>query len=132
MISAEARAFFKERKLRERAERATFRNIKSGLFEIKETAQASIKKSKEPSKEGEPPTTRGKRGHNLRGAIFVSADKESGITGPRGSWVGTAGEAHEFGRTFKGDRFDERPFMEPALESNLDRIADMWKGSIGA
>jgi hypothetical protein len=119
------------KKIEAAASRAQFENLRHAGFRISKDAKASIKKSKEPSDKGEPPTTRGKGGHNLRGAIFVDSEKDSVIIGPRASFVGDAGEAHEFGKTRKGDQFDERPFMGPALAENVDRFASDWHGSIG-
>ena len=118
-------------RVKQAANKATFENSRHGLFRISKDAKASIKKRKTPSKPGEPPTTRGRGGHNLRGAIFVAADKEFGIAGPRASVVGEAGEAHEFGGEYRGDQFDERSFMGPALEANMDRFASDWANSIG-
>jgi phage gpG-like protein len=113
-------------------DRAKFENIRHAAFRIAKDAKASIVKSSEPSEPGSPPTTRGRGGKNLRGAIFTSADKESAVIGPRASYVGDVGAAHEFGESRKGDDFDERPFMRPALENNLDRFASDWQGSIGS
>jgi len=113
------------------ADDATFRNIRHAAFSISKAAKQSIATSPEASQPGSPPTTRGKGGHNLRGAIFVDANKESAIIGPRASFVGIAGEVHEFGKDREGESFAERPFMGPALEKSLPRFADDWRGSIG-
>lgn len=113
------------------AEEATYRNIQHGLFSIGKRAKASIKKSKKPSAPGSPPTTRGRGRKNLRGAIFTDANRESGIVGPRHSFVGDVGEAHEFGKERKGDQFPERSFMGLALAASTDRFAARWQGSIG-
>ena len=131
MIGATTKVEVNTQRIVEAAKRSTFENLRHAAFRISKDAKASIVKSKEPSGQGDPPTTRGRGGHNLRGAIFVDADKESAIIGPRASFVGDSGEAHEFGKTRKGDQFDERPFMGPALERNLDRFASDWGGSIG-
>lgn len=110
---------------------ATYRNIRHAAFSIGKAAKGLIKKSSEPSDAGDPPTTRAKGGKNLRGAIFTAADKDSALIGPRESWVGDVGEAHEFGVPREGDRFPERPFMNPALMMSIPRFAKDWEGSIG-
>lgn len=113
------------------AETATFRTIRSAAFAIGRYAKGLIVKSKSPSLPGESPTTRGRGGKNLRGAIFTDSSKDSAIIGPRFSMVGDVGQAHEFGKTRKGDDFEKRPFMRPALEANLNRFASDWQGEIG-
>lgn len=113
------------------AEKAAFENLRHAAFSIAKTAKGSIKKSKEPADPGEPPHTRGQGGQNIRGAIFTAATKEDAIIGPRGSRVGDVGEAHEFGKSRKGDTFEERAFMGPALEAQVDRFASDWRGTIG-
>lgn len=118
-------------RVQQAAETATYRNIRHAAFSISKKAKASIEKSERSSKPGSPPTTRGKGGHNLKGAIYTDADKDSAVIGPRASIVGDVGEAHEFGKSRKGDEFDERPFMGPALEASVDRFASDWHGSIG-
>lgn len=131
MIDAKTKTEWDERRLREEIDRTTFRSIRSAAFAISRTAKASIEKSDKPSDPGSPPATRGRGGHNLRGAIFVDADTDSAVIGPRASIVGDVGAAHEFGGTYKGDKFDERSFMGPALEANLDRFARGWSGQVG-
>jgi len=98
---------------------------------ISKVAKGLIVKRKEASAPGQPPTTRGRPGKNLRGAVRFQANKESAIVGPVFSWVGTAGEAQEFGGTYKGDSFDERSFMGRALDMTRDRLPGAWTNSIG-
>ena len=81
------------------------------------------------SKPGSPPFTR--RGQ-LRNAILFDVNDKSAIIGPRQSFVGQAGAAHELGETFRGTDYPERPYMGPALEEALPRFARNWKASIGA
>lgn len=118
-------------RIQKAADDATFRSLRSAAFAISRTAKQSIKTSREASLPGEPPTTRGRGGKNIRGSIFTDADRETAVIGPRFSFVGDVGEAHEFGKSRKGDDFPERPFMQPALEENLSRFARDWQGSIG-
>jgi len=131
MFGATAKVEVNTRKIADAADRATYRNLRHAAFSISKAAKLSIVKSPEPSTPGSPPTTRGKGGHNLRGAIFTDATQDSAIIGPRFSYVGDAGEAHEFGKRRKGDDFAERSFMKPALDQNIDRFANEWRGSIG-
>lgn len=120
-------------------EKASFRNFGHAAAAIRKDAIASIQNEPGASEPGTPPhthtggiTKKGKvRKGNLQRAITYDADKESAVIGPRESVVGLAGRAHELGGEFRGDEYPERPFMEPALEKNLDRFASEWAGSIG-
>jgi len=118
-------------RVEELAERAQFRNFGHASARISKDAKASIVTSSDPSPPGSPPHTRAQRGHNLRGAIRYASDQDGAIIGPMKSIVGDVGQAHEFGGRFRGEDFERRPFMGPALERNLDRFADDWEGSIG-
>ena len=69
-----------------RAEKkATFETLRHAAFAIRKTAAGSIDKSDQPSLEGQPPHTRGRGGHNLRGAIWVVVQRQfdSAVIGPR-------------------------------------------------
>jgi hypothetical protein len=112
------------------ADKAAFRNMGHAGARIRKDAQESIVVSPEPSLPGTPPHTRKRQ---LPRAIRFDYDKreQSAVIGPRFSVVGEAGEAHEFGGEFRGDTFDERPYMLPALERNIPRFAQDWEGSIG-
>lgn len=112
------------------AERAQFRNLGHAANRIMKDAKASIATDQDPSTVGEPPHTKGKSGHNLRAAIRYDATKTDAVIGPMASYVDQAGAIHEFGQEFAGRDYPERPFMQPALEQNLDRFAADWKGSI--
>ncbi len=121
------------------AEKATFRNVRHAAAAIRRDASESITQADGPSAPGSPPhthtggvTKKGKtRKGNLQRAIAYDADAISAVIGPRESVVGLAGQAHEMGESFHGQDYDERPFMGPALEKNLDRFASSWQGSIG-
>ncbi len=111
-------------------EKTAYRNFGHAAASIAKFAKQSIKKSDEPSAEGEPPHTRRQAGHNLPGAIRYKASKIDAVIGPMASIVGEAGAAHEFGGEFRGTTFPERPFMWPALQANLARFHRDWGGSI--
>ena len=94
------------------AEKAAFRNFGHAAASIRKDAIASIEKAPhgQASEPGTPPHTR--RGQLPR-AIRYDATKDGAIVGPVASLVGESGAAHEFGGTYKGQDYPERPFMEP-------------------
>lgn len=110
-------------------ERARFRNFFHAAAGIRKTAAQSVEKADGPSQPGGPVHTH--RGAFYRRALRFAADKEGATIGPRFSMIGESGEAHEFGGSYKGAIYPERPTMGLALEENLDRFADSWSGSIG-
>lgn len=120
-------------------EKAGFKNFSHAAAAIRKDAVESIENLPGPSEPGETPhthtggiTKQGKvRKGNLQRAITFAASQEEAVIGPRESVVGLAGRAHELGEAFHGDDFPERPYMEPALEENMDRFASEWAGSIG-
>ena len=61
----------------------------------------------------------------------VERNGRGAVVGPAFSRVGTVGEAHELGATYKGQEFDKRPFMGLALEQNVDRMAPEWLNTVG-
>lgn len=119
------------RRVMNAVEKGSFRTFRHAAARISKDAKASIETSDEPSDVGMPPHTRGRGGHNLRGAIRFDATPSDAVIGPMASYVAESGAAHEFGGTFRGQVFPERPFMEPALRANVDRFAQAWAGSIG-
>jgi len=117
-------------RVKDAADQASFRNLGHAAASIRKTAIAEIVTAEGPSEPGTPPHSR--RGQ-LRRAIKFDLDKSSemAVIGPEASIVGEAGAAHEFGGEFRGEDYPERPFMEPALDANVDRFASEWAGSIG-
>jgi len=109
------------------AEKASFRNLGHAAASISRDAKATIDKSPTPSVPGKPPHTR--RGQ-LKRAIRYAYDKTSAVIGPIFSAVGTSGEAHEFGRMYKGEKYPARPFMGPALTRAYPRFASSWGGAV--
>lgn len=128
-LRAEAQPRF--RRVSRAASDAQYRNLRHAAFSLSKRAKKSIRKRRNPSQPGQPPTTRSIGGKNLRGAIYTSANKESAIIGPRASWVGDVGQIHEFGGNRRGDKYPRRPFMEPALVESTPRFAADWEGTIG-
>lgn len=110
------------------ASKAAFRNFGHAAASISKRAKASIRQSSEPSPPGSPPHTR--RGQ-LRRAIRFHANHHGAVIGPAYSVAGESGRAHEMGGWYRGQEFDERPFMQPAMSAEMSRFRDDWHGSIG-
>jgi phage gpG-like protein len=127
------------------ARRAVYRAVEKTAFAIRTTAVGSIvrgavapqegkKKSRKrarivPSAPGSPPHT---RFGQLKRSIVYAAAKGEAVIGPRASIVGESATAHEFGGNYKGEDYPGRPFMGPALGSNLTKFGSSFAGSIGA
>jgi len=110
--------------------KAGFKNFAHAAARITKDWRGTIVKSDVPSAPGQPPHTRGRGRHNLKGAGRFDATATDAVSGALSTWVGESASAHEFGKVFKGVDFEERPFLLPALERNVDRFAQDWAGSI--
>lgn len=130
MISITTAVEWRGAEMREALANASERSQRQTAYQIMQDAQESIKTSDQPSLPGQPPHTRGRSGKTLR-AIQYDATKDDAMIGPLASAVGDIGAAHEFGETFRGTDYDERPFMGPALQRNIDAFAQAWNGSFG-
>lgn len=130
MIGAKTTLIDNSKNVTKAVDKAAFRNMGHAAARITIDAKESIEVAPGPSPPGTPPHTRRKL---LPRAIRYDYDRkaQSAVIGPRYSVVGEAGAAHEFGGEFRGDIFDERSFMAPALENNLGRFASDWAGSVG-
>ena len=128
MIEVKVEVVDKTDEVKKAAERAAFKNLGHAAASIRKTAIASIETSPEPSEAGRPPHTR--RGRAKKAVQYFS-DKQSAVVGFAASVIGTGMEPHEHGRPRGENEYPERPTMGPALEANVDRFADKWKGSIG-
>lgn len=108
-----------------------FKNIYHASASIAKSAKRSIRVSPRPAAPGRPPHTRRRR--HLQRAIRFAVDKKKkrAVIGPRESIVGRSAAAHEFGGRYKGDHFQPRPVMRPALERNLHRLGGQYTGNIG-
>ncbi|RMF99612.1 MAG: hypothetical protein D6741_08195 [Planctomycetota bacterium] len=119
------------RKVKKKAQDATFRNLGHAGAAVRLTAKRSIRyrKRKKASPVGNPPFTHTKR---LPRAIVYAVDKwkTTVVVGPSASLVGPAGLPHEHGGRFRGQRYRARPFMKPALRKNLKRLPRFWKSSV--
>ena len=105
-------------------------NIYSAAGLVRRSAIDSIERAHGASQPGSPPHTRRRQ---LPRSIVFSVDrrKPSAIIGPRFSFVGESGRAHEFGGRYKGQEYPERSFMYPALERTAPAFAGTFRGSIG-
>lgn len=129
MIGVEVKTENQSQRVADAVERAAFRNFGHAAARISKDAKESLLTAEGPSAPGTPPHTH--QGAFLRRAVRFDATKEDAVIGPMASIVGEVGRAHELGEEFRGQLFDERSFMQPALEKNLDRFASDWAGSIG-
>lgn len=130
MFNATATIEDRTNRVKDAAKKASYERLGHGAASISKTMKESIEKSKEASAEGSPPNTRGRGGHNLKGAIRFDSNAIDAVVGPIASFVGQAGEAHEFGGEYKSQKFPKRSFAGPALEASVDRFAAGWTGSI--
>jgi hypothetical protein len=117
-------------KVSEATDRSIYRNVRHAAFSIRKTIRDSIKKSPDAAVPDQPVATRGRRG-NVKNSIFVAADDDTAIIGPRFSFVGDAMEAHEFGKRRGESDYEARPTSGPGLTKNTDRFAQSFAGSIG-
>ena len=108
---------------------ASFRSLGHAGAAIRLTARRSIRKRKRPSAPGSAPHT---RQGQLRRAIAYSVEKqkERVVVGPEHAIVGPSAMAHEFGGDFRGEKYQRRPFMGPALKKIQDRLPRQWAGSV--
>jgi hypothetical protein len=52
------------------------------------------------------------------------------VTGPSRDVIGPTGKHHELGIDRGTSKFEERPFMKPALDESLERFVGQFKGSL--
>ena len=105
-------------------------------FLIRGTAQTSILDEKGASSPGDPPHTHShtkfsrkgkprKGSGKLPGAIlYAEADPMGVVVGPSKNLIGTVGAAfeHEGTISFRGQSYPPRPFMAPALQSDIGKL----------
>ena len=125
-FQTEAKLQLRLERIAKAAARARAGNLRSVGYLVGNVAKRLIQKSSSKSQPGQPPTTR--KGLLRRAIRYeLASDKMSVVIGPTYSLVGTAGEAHEFGRRYKGADYPERPFMGPALQEVLPLIGPGYK-----
>lgn len=97
---------------------------------IRKVAQHSIKRSPVASPVGTPVHTR--KGQ-IRRAIHYGTRRSpytSVFVGPTFAGVGPSGRPHEHGGAFRGQTYKRRPYMTPALQKTLPRLAAFFRHSI--
>lgn len=112
-----------------KAKQANITNLGHAGAAVRLTAARSIRKRKGPAPAGQPPHTHTRR---LPRAIKYAVEKQRQrvVIGTDVQSFGTAGRAHELGGQFRGQHYEKRPFMLPALEKNKSRLPRLWAASI--
>lgn len=129
MIGVKVRIQDRMERVKRKAKDASFKSLGHAGAAIRLTARRSIRKRKAASEPGQPPHTR--KGQLKRAIVYaVERSEERVVIGPEHAVVGPSAMAHEFGGRFRGDRFDRRPFMGPALMKVKDRLPRKWAGSV--
>jgi hypothetical protein len=112
------------------AQRAASKAIAKSAYRIFRDAQSTIIRDPDPSTPGTPPHTR--RGMLRKGIRYqVNYRVPDAVIGPVGSVLADIGELHEFGGERYGSEYPPRPYMQPALDRDLDNFAGDFTGSIG-
>ncbi len=129
MIGATAVTRFHRRRLEVAMRKGSITALSRGAFVVRAVAQAGLRKRKGPSPVGAPPHTHTRR---MRKALLYSVDKTRGraVIGPAAHLVGQSGGMHEHGGIWKGQRFPQRPFMNPALQVVTPQLPRQWAGSV--
>lgn len=98
--------------------------IRAGAY-IQKTARRNIKFSPFPSRPGHPPHT---AYGDLKSAIRYAVDKPTStlVVGTAKSFFSIVGGVHEFGGTYMDRKYPARPFMGPAFQRALPRVASFW------
>jgi len=96
---------------------------------VRKVAQSKVRTSPDAAPPGSPPHSR--RGL-LRKAILFGVEKDGPtvFVGPSFRLVGTSASAHEFGGSYKKERYPARPLMGPSLEESIPRLAAMWRDAV--
>lgn len=116
-------------KLLRKAERENLDSLGKASVFIRKIMRKPMTKRKKPRPPGQPvasPKSRAKK------SILFAVDKidDSAVIGPAAHIVGKVMGAHEFGRPYKGQEVEARPFAGPALEKASPQLAPFWRGSI--
>jgi len=128
-VAMNARTRMDTKKVRRKTKRAGIENLGHAGAAIRLVARRSIRRRKKKSAAGQPPSTR--QGQVKRALAYkVEKEKDLVVVGPEEPVVGTSAAAHEHGGRYKGDRYEKRPFMGPALEETQPRLPRLWRGSV--
>ena len=120
--------------VRKAVKKANFENFGHAGASVRKAAQQSlirVANKRKASAPGSPPHTH--KGVFLKRSIrFAKLPEGKGvIVGPMASMVGDVGAVHEFGERRETASYPLRPFMRPALESQLSRMPRHWRGTVG-
>jgi len=133
MISSQTKLdIAKTRTLERLAEKGVFRSLGNAAAAIRQTMRFLPTISKKPSAKGEPVHTRKGLAKRKDAVLFaVDRNADDAVIGFTHSVMGASMSAHEHGGIYLGADFPARPTAAPALDVNLVRFADEFKGSIG-
>lgn len=111
------------------AANAAFRGLQRAGYLVSKEAADSIEISDKTSQPGRPVHSR--RGKSKR-AIRYEVDREAmaANVGFSGSIMGTTMAVHEHGGTERGQRYEPRPVMGPALERTINQLAGGFEDSL--
>lgn len=146
-VSFESKKLFFDRQIViDAVGRATAHNLsKAGAF-VQRRARSSLRRRKRTSEPGSPPSVHSRDPvATLKNIWFVfDPQNTSVVVGPlklnQSSLVGssqpTVPALHEYGGTAlvgkrrRRARYAPRPFMGPAMQSELPKFPDLWKNSV--
>ena len=120
---------FDRRKVAKASRDGSIKSLGHGAAAIRLVARRSIRRREGPSAPGKPPHTR--KGQIKRAILYkVENAEQRAVIGPEYSVIGPAAMAHEHGGKFRGEKYEPRPFMGPALVKVAPRLPKKWRGSV--
>ena len=129
MIGTKVQTKLDRRKVLKKAQQAHIKNLGHAGAALRLTARRSIRTRKKPSPPGTPPHSR--RGQLKRSIAYALEPRNQRVViGPDADVVGTSGKAHEFGGSYRSEKYPKRPFMGPALQKLRDRLTAFWANSV--
>lgn len=129
MIDVKVKIEDRFKRVKQKANDASFKGLGHAGAALRLTARRSIRRGDKESAPGTPPHTR--KGQLKRSIVYaVEKQEQRVVIGPDHDIVGPVGKAHEFGGQFRGQEYDRRPFMGPALMKVKDRLPRQWAGSV--
>lgn len=123
-----SRTRWDSRKLEQAVKFANFRNLGQAGAIVRKLGAKSLKKSPRKSAAGTPPNTR--KGALPKAILYAVEEGRRVVVGPAYHLMKNAGRAHEKGGKFRGDVYEKRPFMVPALLRVRSQIPSIWRDSV--
>lgn len=118
-------------KVRRAVQKSNYTSLNHAAAALRLIVRRSIRRSKKPGPAGQPPRTR--RGQIKRAIKFdVDPKRAIALIGPDAEVVGDSAKAHEFGGRYRGEQYEQRPFMRPGFDIIRPRLPAMWANSVGA